>query len=51
MFPEDGCLRVYGVGEDGVTAFTRYGTVSIRRGPQCCHFGSIERLRRSGLAL
>ena len=23
MFPEDGCLRVYGVGEDGVTAFTR----------------------------
>ena len=25
MFPEDGCLRVYGVGEDGVTAFTRDG--------------------------
>jgi hypothetical protein len=25
MFPEDGCLRVYGVGEDGVTAFTEYG--------------------------
>ncbi len=23
MFPEDGCLRVYG--EDGVTAFTEYG--------------------------
>ena len=23
MFPEDGCLRVYGVGEDGVTAFTQ----------------------------
>ena len=21
MFPEDGCLRVYGIGEDGVTAF------------------------------
>ena len=21
MFPEDGCLHVYGVGEDGVTAF------------------------------
>jgi hypothetical protein len=21
MFPEDGCLRVYGVGEDGVPAF------------------------------
>ena len=25
MFPEDGCLHVYGVGEDGVTAFTRFG--------------------------
>jgi hypothetical protein len=25
MFPEDGCLWVYGVGEDGVTAFTEYG--------------------------
>ena len=25
MFPEDGCLRVYGVGEDGVTAFTKPG--------------------------
>ena len=25
MFAEDGCLRVYGVGEDGVTAFTDYG--------------------------
>ena len=25
MFPEDGCLHVYGVGEDGVTAFTRDG--------------------------
>ena len=22
MFPEDGCLWVYGVGEDGVPAFT-----------------------------
>jgi hypothetical protein len=22
---EDGCLRVYGVGEDGVLAFTEYG--------------------------
>ena len=26
MFPEDGCLHVYGVGDDGVTAFTEYGT-------------------------
>ena len=25
MNPEDGCLWVYGVGEDGVTAFTRDG--------------------------
>ena len=25
MFPEDGCLHVYGIGEDGVTAFTEYG--------------------------
>ena len=25
MFPEDGCLRVYGVGEDGVPAFTQFG--------------------------
>ena len=23
--PEDGCLHVYGVGEDGVAAFTEYG--------------------------
>ena len=28
-FPEDGCLHVYGVGEDGVTACTRDG---IERG-------------------
>ncbi len=26
LFPEDGRLRVHGVGEDGVTAFTEYGT-------------------------
>jgi hypothetical protein len=25
MFPEDGCLRVYGVGEDGAPAFTQFG--------------------------
>ena len=25
MAPEDGCLWVYGVGEDGVPAFTEYG--------------------------
>ena len=25
IFPEDGCLRVYGVGEDGVPAFTKFG--------------------------
>ena len=25
MDPEDGCIWVYGVGEDGVVAFTRFG--------------------------
>jgi hypothetical protein len=24
MFPEDSCLRFYGVGEDGLTVFTEY---------------------------
>jgi hypothetical protein len=31
MFPEDGCLRVYGVGEDGVTAFTEYGIECLQQ--------------------
>ena len=31
MFPEDGCLRGYGVGEDGVTAFTEYGIECLRQ--------------------
>jgi len=31
MFPEDGCLRVYGVGEDGVTAFTKYGIECLKQ--------------------
>ena len=31
MFPEDGCLRVHGVGEDGVTAFTRDGIDNLRQ--------------------
>ena len=31
MFPEDGCLRVYGVGEDGVTAFTDYGIECLKQ--------------------
>ena len=30
MFPEDGCLHVYGVGEDGVTAFTDYGIECLK---------------------
>jgi hypothetical protein len=30
-FPEDGCLRVYGVGEDGVTAFTDYGIECLQQ--------------------
>ena len=31
MFPEDGCLRVYGVGEDGVTAFTEHGIDCLKQ--------------------
>jgi hypothetical protein len=31
MFPEDGCLHVYGVGDDGVTAFTEYGIECLRQ--------------------
>jgi hypothetical protein len=31
VFPEDGCLRVYGVGEDGVTAFTEYGIECLQQ--------------------
>ena len=31
MFPEDGCLWVYGVGEDGVPAFTRDGIENMRQ--------------------
>ena len=31
MFPEDGCLWVYGVGEDGVPAFTEDGIENLRQ--------------------
>jgi hypothetical protein len=31
MFAEDGGLRVYGVGEDGVTAFTEYGIEGLKQ--------------------
>ncbi len=31
MFPEDGCLHVYGFGEDGVTAFTEYGIENLKQ--------------------
>jgi len=31
MFPEDGCPWVYGVGEDGVPAFTRDGIENLRQ--------------------
>ena len=31
MFPEDGCLWVYGVGEDGVPAFTKDGIDNLRQ--------------------
>ena len=31
MFPEDGCLWVYGVGEDGVPAFTKDSIENLRQ--------------------
>ena len=31
MFPEDGCLWVYGVGDDGVSAFTKDGIDNLRQ--------------------
>ncbi len=31
MFPEDGCLHVYTVGGDGVTAFTRDGIDNLKQ--------------------
>jgi hypothetical protein len=31
MFPEDGCLRVYDLSEDGVTAFTDYGIECLKQ--------------------
>ena len=31
MFPEDGCLRVYDLSEDGVTAFTDYGIECLQQ--------------------
>ena len=31
MFSEDGCLHVYGVGEDGVTAFTQHGIECLQQ--------------------
>ena len=31
LFPEDGCLWVYGVGEDGVPAFTKDGIENLRQ--------------------
>jgi hypothetical protein len=46
MFPENGCLRVYGVGEDGVTALhqgrhrvpaaDRHGGIAEPRRPAVC---------------
>jgi hypothetical protein len=61
MFPEDGCLRVYGVGEDGVPAFTEYGIECLkqiiaderaeRRRPRCGRPGRLVRAggKRRGL--
>ena len=31
MFAEDGCLWVYGVGDDGVPAFTEYGIECLKQ--------------------
>jgi hypothetical protein len=31
LFPEDGCLRVYGIEEDAVTAFTRDGIEYLKQ--------------------
>ena len=31
MFPEDGCLYVYGIGEHAVTAFTEYGIECLKQ--------------------
>jgi hypothetical protein len=31
MFPEDGCLHVYGVGDDGVPALTEYGIECLKQ--------------------
>ena len=31
VFPEDSCLWVYGVGEDGVPSFTRDGVENLRQ--------------------
>ena len=43
MFPEDGCLRVYRVGEDGVPAFTQFGIERLQE--------TIRELRAAGEAL
>jgi hypothetical protein len=43
MFPEDGCLRVYGVGEDGLPAFTQFGVERLKE--------IIRELRAAGEAL
>ena len=42
MFPEDGRLSVYGVGEDSVCAFTPFGIDCLR--------GIIDELRNAGRA-
>jgi hypothetical protein len=31
MFPEDGCLTIYGAGEETITAFTDYGIACLRQ--------------------
>ncbi|MGP0088755.1 MAG: hypothetical protein ACLPKB_02165 [Xanthobacteraceae bacterium] len=31
MFPEDGCLWVYGLGDDGIVAFTECGIECLKQ--------------------
>lgn len=31
MFPEDGCLHAYGVGDDGIAAFTEHGIENLKQ--------------------
>ena len=47
MVAEDGCLRVYGIGEDGVPAFTDYGIECLKQTIAEERAAGRERRRRS----